>query len=377
MVSRRTVLKWGGGAGLLTLSGALGACTRPAPAGTDPSGLLLHPGFTSRIIARANDPVAGNQFRAFPDGAATFVDAAVPGGWYLTVNHELPGGGGVTSIRFAPDGTIVSSQEILAGTLLNCAGGATPWGTWLSCEETEQGRVWECDPTGQEGPKVRPAMGLFVHEAAAAAQDGRLYLTEDRPDGGFYRFTPAVAGDLSAGLLEIATGAGQDPGPITWVAVPDPLAHVQQCRKQVPGSIEFSGGEGIATDGNDVWFTTKGNNRVWRYDLATSQLEIHYQAGRPSELAGVDNLWIDKLSGGLLVAEDGDDMQVILLRPDGTLDALVTIPDHEGSEVTGPCFSPDGQRLYFSSQRGWNRQGLPLGVTYEVTGPFDQLLGRH
>jgi hypothetical protein len=361
----------------MTLTGALGACARPLPPGTDPSGLALQPGFTSRIIAKANDAVAGNPFRAFPDGAATFPDLSVPGGWYLAVNHELPGGGGVTSIRFAPDGTIVSSTEVLAGTILNCAGGATPWGTWLSCEETEQGRVWECDPTGRNGPMVRPAMGLFVHEAAAAASDGRFYLTEDRPDGGFYRFTPTRPGDLGSGLLEIATGSGQEPGHITWVRVPDPLAQERPCRQQLDASIEFSGGEGIATQGDAVWFTTKGNNRVWRYDIATEDLAIHYQAGRPSELAGVDNLWIDQLSGGLLVAEDGDDMQVVLLRADGSLDVLAQVPDHEGSEITGPCFSPDGQRLYFSSQRGWNSQGLPLGVTYEVTGPFDDLLGRH
>jgi len=376
-VSRRTVLKWGGTAGLLSVTGGLAAaCARPLPAGTDPSGLLLKPGFTSRVIARANEPVAGNPFRAFPDGAATFADPDVAGGWYLAVNHELPGTGGVTSIRFAPDGTIVSAAEVLASTILNCAGGATPWGTWLSCEETEQGRVWEVDPTGQKAPVIRSAMGLFVHEAAAVAEDGRVYLTEDRPEGGFYRFTPASPGDLSKGLLEIATAPDGVPGPITWVTVPDVLATFQPTRFQVADSVEFNGGEGAATHLGTVWFTTKGDNRVWSYDTATAQLGIRYQAGRPSELAGVDNLWIDKLSGGLLVAEDGDDMQVILLRPDSSLDVLAQVPGHDGSEITGPCFSPDGSRLYFSSQRGWNSQGLPLGVTYEVTGPFDQLLGR-
>jgi secreted PhoX family phosphatase len=126
-----------------------------------------------------------------------------------------------------------------------------------------------------------------------------------------------------------------------------------------------------------VWFTTKGDDRVWQYDTTTEQVALRYQAGGSSVLSGVDNLWIDTASGGLLVAEDGGDMEVVLLRPDNSVQALVRLPDQDISEITGPCFSPDGQRLYFSSQRGpVGVAGLPQGITYEVTGPFDQLLGR-
>ena len=93
-------------------------------------------------------------------------------------------------------------------------------------------------------------------------------------------------------------------------------------------------------------FTTKGDNRVWGYDTATSQMTIRYQAGGPSPLSGVDNLWIDDPSGTFLVAEDGGDMEVVMIRPDNTAQAIVRIPGHEGSEVTGPCFSPDGRILF-------------------------------
>ena len=149
------------------------------------------------------------------------------------------------------------------------------------------------------------------------------------------------------------------------------------CRRQVAGSIEFDGGEGVATDGGIVWFTTKGDERVWQYDTDTAQVSIRYQAGGSSVLAGVDNLWIDQASGGLLVAEDGDNMEVVLLRPDNSVEPIVRLPGQDFSEITGPCFSPDGQRLFFSSQRGpVGAAGLPLGITYEVTGPFDELLGR-
>ena len=113
-LSRRTVLKWSGTAGVLAVAALVtDACSSPAlPPGTDPSGLVLLPGFTSRVIARANETIPGTSlgYRIFPDGASTFADPVVAGGWYLTVNHEVGNDGGVTSIRFAPDGTVVSAR---------------------------------------------------------------------------------------------------------------------------------------------------------------------------------------------------------------------------------------------------------------------------
>jgi hypothetical protein len=375
---RRTMLRWTGTAGMLGVAAWVTSCAPPTPPeGTDANGLLLRPGFTSRIIAKAQGDVTGTSFpyRIFPDGAATFADAAVAGGWYLVVNHEAGGAdGGVSSIRFAPDGTVTDAFSICAGTTTNCAGGATPWGTWLTCEEVDRGLVVECDPTGAAPQQARPAMGAFAHEAAAVAADGRVYLTEDRSDGGFYRFTPTVPGDLSAGLLEVATGPSAT-GPVGWTRVPDPSASTTLCRFQVPGMIRFNGGEGIATQGTTVWFTTKGDNRVWAYDTASSTMALRYQAGRPSTLSGVDNLWLDAPTGNLLVAEDGDDMEVVVLRPDDTAEGVVRVPGQDISEITGPCFSPDRTRLYFSSQRGpAGPLGLPLGITYEVSGPWPELL---
>ena len=360
------------------------ACSAPGTEpGADANGLVLLDGFTSRVIAQGREPIpgGGTEFGIFPDGSATFVDAAVAGGWYLVVNHEAPLAGGVTSIRFAPDGTVVSSAPICEGTSLNCAGGATPWGTWLTCEEFDLGKVFECDPTGADAAVMRPALGAFAHEAAAVAADGRVYLTEDRPDGGFYRFTPVAPGDLSDGLLEVASGttAAGPAGavPVTWVPVPDPSGLSALCRNQVSTMLRFNGGEGIDTLGDDVWFTTKGDVRVWRYDLSTSQVELRFQGGDGQTLDAVDNLWVDDASSNLFVAEDGGNMELVMIRPDNSTTAVVRFAGQDQSEVTGPCFSPDGQRLYVNSQRAQvGPFGLPLGVTYEVTGPFDELLGR-
>jgi len=78
-------------------------------------------------------------------------------------------------------------------------------------------------------------------------------------------------------------------------------------------------------------------------------------------LTGVDNVTVSR-SGDVFVAEDGGDMQVVILSPEGEVAPFLQI-FVEGSELTGPGFSPDGRRFYFSSQRN-------PGRTYEINGPF-------
>jgi len=308
----------------------------------DANGLILPEGFTSRVVAAAGQPAAGGDFvwHIFPDGGATF---EVDGGYVYVSNSEVPAeGGGVGAVRFDDDGTIVDSYRILTGTSGNCAGGATPWGTWLSCEEQE--------------------LGAFVHEAVAVDADGeRLYLTEDRPDGRFYRFTPAAYPDLAEGTLEVAAVAD---GAVTWLAVPDPLATSAATRTQVPESTAFDGGEGIVVHDGSVFFTTKGDDHVWRYDPEADTVEVVYDGS--STLRGVDNITATP-DGDLLVAEDGDDIELVLVDSSGRIQPILRCTDNPASELTGPAFDPSGTRLYFSSQRG-GPDGL--GRTYEVTGPF-------
>jgi hypothetical protein len=343
----------------------------------DQNGLMLPRGFTSRIIARSGiAPHAGSPYlwHAAPDGGATF--PTMEGGWIYVSNSELSRNrGGVGAIRFDALGKVIQAYPILENTNGNCAGGATPWDTWLSCEEVENGIVWECDPHGLSPAIPLLALGTFAHEAVTVdTQTNHLYLTEDKPDGLFYRFVPASLNsqgfpDLSAGSLEAAV-VDWSTSKVKWVKIPIPDASDRPTRYQLSSSTKFNGGEGIVFYGGVVSFATKGDNRIWSYDTRTDRIFVIYDAStHPTPiLTGVDNITLSK-SGELIVGEDGGNMQIVAITKSRQLIPLVQLVGHDSSEVTGPAFSPDGRRLYFSSQRG-TRGTSKGGMTFEVLGPF-------
>ena len=339
----------------------------PISASPDSNGLRLPDGFKSRVIAVTGQlvPRTAYPWHSLPDGGACF--PVSDGGWVYTSNSETPIAGGASMIRFDAKGKIVGAQRILAGTSVNCAGGPTPWGTWLSCEEWDRGLVWECYLDGQPAlPRV--ALGSFTHEAAAVDPlGGFVYLTEDEPDGRFYRFASKAWPSLDEGKLHAAGVVWDDErrlaGNVTWIGGP---AHFSARFWSTPEETTvFVGGEGCWYDDGIVYFTTKGDNRVWSYDDATQRLEVIYNGD--AMLRGVDNIVVSR-SRDIYVAEDGDDMQLCLITPDRIVAAFLELEGHDGSEITGPAFNPAGDRLYFSSQRGVGNQGI--GVTFEVRGPF-------
>lgn len=344
----------------------------------DANGIMLPKGFRSRVVAQGRAPVAGTSYlwHDFSDGAATF--ATPDGGWILVSNSETvpQAGGGVSAVRFARDGSIADAYRILGGTTANCAGGPTPWGTWLSCEEIEFGQVWECDPTGARDAVALPALGRFNHEAAAVDPDGEaLYLTEDVGDGGFYRFVPADYPDLSAGRLDVAIVAGD--GRVTWVAVPDPTGRSAPTRRQVEGMTRFKRGEGIWFDAGVVYVATTSDSKVHAYDTRAERMTVIYDKAALADppLLNPDNLTVSS-SGDIFVAEDSgedDPLDLGIITPEGEIARFLkfTGPQHGRgeaiSEVAGPVFDPSGTRLYVSSQRAFG-----TGQVYEITGPFRQ-----
>ena len=359
----------GGGGGGAPPANLVSNIANLGPLGdADPNGVRLPAGFTSRILAQSGMPVAPSAYawHGAPDGGAVF---STPDGWIYVSNSELGiGAGGAGALRFSMDGEIVDAYAILEGTTRNCAGGPTPWGTWLSCEEADGGQVWECDPTGAMPAVARPAMGQFHHEACAIDPNAKhAYLTEDEPDGRLYRFTPASYPDLGSGTLEVLRVVAGEEGATEWLPVPDPSGSTTATRLQVPESTAFDGGEGIWFHEGIVYFSTKGDNRIWAYDTADGMLSIVYDVTTSPMpiLSGVDNVVVSP-GGDVLVAEDGGDLQIVALTPDGKVVPLMQLVGHDSSEITGPAFDPTLGRLYFSSQRGT----AGSGVTFEISGPF-------
>ncbi|MEQ1438859.1 alkaline phosphatase PhoX [Fontimonas sp. SYSU GA230001] len=369
----------------------------------DANGLRLPAGFRSRVVAVSGvPPLPGSTYlwHTFPDAGATY--ATPDGGWIYVSNSEVPASGlvsgGVGALKFAADGTLQSAYPILTGSSSNCGGGATPWRTWLSGEERDGGLVWECNPFEKSEGTSKPALGRFAHEALAVdPADRTLYLTEDAGDGRFYRFVPSAA-DWPAGaerpalqegrlqVLRFAEGARgatlDDAGlnvngmhAVIWEDVVQPDQAQAGVRSalgaEAPGS-RFRGGEGIWHHEGLIYFSTKGDNRIWCHDIGRETIEVIYDFATAENpvLSGVDNLTVSEF-GDVLVAEDGGDMQICVILPDRRVLPLLQLVDHsQQSEITGPAFSPDGSRLYFSSQRN-GRNGLPgLGITFEVTLPF-------
>lgn len=393
-LTRRDAIRAGvlAGGGIALAGGLLGrgfdAMAAPAVIGDGPYGALQAPdangirlpqGFTSREIARTGRPLgaAGDPFHVLPDGMGAF--KADGGGFILVSNSEAPFVKGIAeigtaAIRFDKDFNVTDYYSILKETDLNCAGGVTPWGTWLSCEEMERtGAVWECDPTGAKPAVERPAMGYFKHEATSIDPIGKkAYLTEDLGDGCLYRFSPTTYPDLSAGVLEVAEVG--DGGKVTWHRIDDPNQQGRvPTRDQVPVATHFKRGEGMWYDAGIIYFATTQDDRVWGYHCAEEELEVVYDGialGEDAPLNDTDNVTVARISGDLFVCEDAGDHQVCIISAEGEVAPFVQLPgdDHARSELTGPVFDPTGSRFYFASQRA-----VGGGVIYEISGPFRRL----
>jgi secreted PhoX family phosphatase len=295
-LSRRQLLtQTAVGAGALAL-GNLGSLLAASPAAAsadalgplvpDPAGILDLPArFSYRIVSRAGDPLPGGGLTpGRHDGTATFFGPR--GGLRLVQNHEIGDAdptptlaapeltydpkakGGTTTLTLDSRGRRVDEHVSLAGTWSNCAGGLTPWGTWLTCEETEQlagptadkdhGFVFEVDPNQPShnlNPTPLKALGRFAHEAVCVdPRRGELYLTEDAsgPNGLVYRFQPKdrflTYGSLRHGGVLTAMrcksrgthvpdlSVFSTPGTtlqVEWVRIPDPQAATTSIRKQL------------------------------------------------------------------------------------------------------------------------------------------------
>ena len=430
-IDRRTFLRRAAlAAGGLAIAGPLEAfATRVAASATvaiDRYGPLVAKGdlwlpeaFSYRIISRQGDPMSdGNPTPGIFDGMAAF--SGSNGTTILVRNHEnrrLPGetavvvppekrydpdpsyNGGCTKLIVSPDRRVVRSFAVLGGTLVNCAGGRSPWSSWLSCEEIfgsgqrRHGYIFEVS-AGASGPVVTDpisAAGRFVHEAVAWHK-GILYETEDRPDNAaFYRYIPETQpvgpGDLarSVGRLEALKIVGIRnaqtnlvwpvgiPFPVEWVTIdePNPATDTVRFQAQERGAAAFHRQEGIWVENARVYFDctdggAAGLGQIWEFDPALQMLKLIYESPGPAELSHPDNLVVGP-GGDLFLCEDTSGIDHVRgLTPDGRIYDFARAATNT-TEFAGACFDPSGATMYVNQQG--NRSGQ-RGVTYAIWGPW-------
>ncbi len=428
------------------------AADGPGGLRADPDRLLdLPDGYSYRVISRAGEAMSdGHRVPGAHDGMATF--AGDDGRIILVRNHEnqpnwdnrspfdqpfdqlpagvrsklydrggdrTPGLGGTTTTVYNPATGEVEKQYLsLAGTELNCAGGPTPWGSWLSCEECfedpgtrlqwtglvtrkrRHGYVFEvpADADGLVEPQPITAMGRFEHEACAVHEaTGIVYMTEDRHHSLFYRYIPHTPGRLLEGgrlqalALDNPTSVMthnwssspqtpmNTPLPARWIDLDnvDPDENDLRLRGAAAGAATFARGEGLCVAGDRFAFTcTIGGaarlGQVFTYRPSPfegtaaeakqpGELTLIAEADRGSLLQHCDNLTMAPW-GDLIVCEDtASHCGLVGITPDGSHYPLADNA-YSTSELAGVCFSPDGKILFVNIQ-------YP-GMTLAITGPW-------
>ncbi|MEU1798461.1 alkaline phosphatase PhoX [Streptomyces californicus] len=447
--TRRQVLAGSGAAAAIAFTGAfseLFAGTAAArghdgygPLVPDPDGLLdLPKGFRYRVLSREGDPLRSGEGRVPSNHDGMTALQGRHGRVHLVRNHEnrhtaaigVPtvagltydpaAKGGCTTLELDGRNKVLGERVAIAGTAVNCAGGPTPWRTWLTCEETEDragtngytkdhGFIFEVDGADPRRTGAVPltAMGRFQHEAIAVdPRSGIVYETEDafdRPFGLFYRFLPEKplggTGSLRAGGaleamrvpgvpdLSAVQETGRSFDRIEWVPVPDPLARETPIRFQDFGRKGITHAqklEGCYWGESSVYFVSsfarsdEGSaadhyGQVWRYEPKKRRLTLVVLFGPDTDIQlpgeSPDNICL-AADGGLMVCEDGGGAQHVLgVTRHGEVYPMArgrqnigTPEEPEWGEFAGVTFSPDGSTMYVNC--------YTPGTTFAVTGPW-------
>lgn len=334
---------------------------------------------------------------------------------YDTYSDGRPLPGGTTTVIYdMATGETVSQHLSLAGTVANCAGGITPWGSWLTCEETEikpgsadvmkpHGYVFEvpATATGLVDPVPLKAMGRFDHEAVCVdPRTGIVYQTEDKIDGLFYRFIPTTPGKLIDGgrlqAMAFRDARGSDSSnhdgrlwsvgdwrEVVWIDMEDVDSPDNDLRKRghAAGATLVSRGEGLHWGDGEMYLTaTSGGpiqrGQIMRYvpsrfegtlgeRLRPGRIQLFVESTDEKTMNMADNITVAPW-GHLIVCEDNysEELRNHLkgVTPDGKLYTIGRNVFRGNAEFCGAVFSPDGGTLFVNIQ-------YP-GITLAITGPW-------
>lgn len=374
--------------------------------------MTAFPGKDGRVVLVRNHELAVNEGDLGP-----FPDQSFPVDWDRSLSYDPgekgapPQIGGTTTLVYNPaKGEVEEEFLSLTGTDRNCSGGIMPWGSWITCEESddmtsERGRHHgycfevKADPDlGLQRAVPLKALGRFRHEAVALdPADGSLYLTEDRHDGLLYRFVPERERDFTKGTLYAlaltetpsADLRNQDPEkkrvmkegdvtPIRWIEMENTESALDDLRRRgfEAGAAQFARSEGIYYSDGALYLccTNGGPNlqgqlfRVLPRHFGNDKpaLELFLEPSEMDLLTNGDNLCAAP-NGDLIVCEDlvseHDEKSPHMrgVTPEGEIYTLARNAAN-GDEFCGSCFSPDGSILFV------NMQGI--GYTFAITGPW-------
>jgi secreted PhoX family phosphatase len=327
-------------------------------------------------------------------------------------------GGTSTMIYNEESGKVEMHYLSLAGTIRNCAGGITPWNSWITCEETELStggengalekdhgynfEVKASDKVGLVAPEPIKAMGRFVHEAVAVQPGtGIVYQTEDSGDGVFYRYLPNKPGDLmQGGKLQVLAirewksadtrnweSLTTDPFPqkksfdVEWIDMDNVEApdNDLRLRAYAKGAARFARGEGIWYGKDELYFAcTNGGKKsfgqIFRYVPSKNEgkpeekdkpgkIELFAEPNNVDTFQYCDNLTIAPW-GDVVICEDKNDPRIIGITKSGKTYVIAKNIGYPKSEFAGPVFSPSGKTLFINIQNP--------GLTLAITGPWNK-----